>query len=77
MTDEITSDSFGSAKSTWWLYSEGERAWSGRRTWAVHAGPQGHLYRAEEAADEPVVELGFIAINGHKGHSWHENGSQL
>ena len=30
----------------------------------LHAGPQGHLYRAEEGADEPVVELGFIAING-------------
>ena len=77
MTDEITDGGFGSAKSTRRRYSEGERAWSGQRTRAVHAGPQGHLYRAEEGADEPVVELGFIAINGHKGHSWHENGSQL
>ena len=34
----------------------------------MHAGPQGHLYRAEEGADEPVVELGFIAINGRAIH---------
>ena len=34
----------------------------------MHAGPQGHLYRVEEGADEPVVELGFIAINGRAIH---------
>ena len=36
----------------------------------MHAGPQGHLYRVEEGADEPVVELGFIAINGRPYMAW-------
>ena len=34
----------------------------------MHVRPQSHLYRVEEGADEPVVELGFITINGRAIH---------
>ena len=77
MTDEITSGGFGSTKSTRRRFSEGERAWSGWRTQVMHVGPQGHLYRAEEGADEPVVELGFIAINGRPYMAWKRQASLI
>ena len=43
----------------------------------LHAGPQGHLYRAEEGADEPVVQLGFIAINGRPYMAWKRQASLI
>ena len=43
----------------------------------LHAGPQGHLYRAEDGADEPVVQLGFIAINGRPYMAWKRQASLI